>query len=133
MTLQGVVFTGNGWAKGWMEKNPLLSRVLSTDLCPGSINIYVSGRYILFDEDQYIHPNNIASVGYLWALPCLICGLDAFILRSESNGPKDPIPQPNTMLEIVSAVHLRTALRLDDGSLVLVEFDQSLAKRYPVR
>jgi CTP-dependent riboflavin kinase len=37
------------------------------------------------------------------------------------------------MLEIVSAVHLRTALRLDDGSLVLVEFDQSLAKRYPVR
>jgi hypothetical protein len=136
--LRGVVFEGQGLAKGWMEKDPLLSVTLGVKLHPGSINFFVSGDYRLFDQD--ISPNCVRNAGHLRALPCVVRRGDArrngFIVRTEFQGPRTPIaiPQPNTMLEILAESHLRTDLGLGFGETpVEIEFDPSQTKSYPVK
>jgi CTP-dependent riboflavin kinase len=149
MVLRGFVAQGNGWAREWMKDDTLLSQILGVGLHPGSMNIYVKGRHCLFDKaahpgqicsegrclfDQDIHPGHVCAAGHLWALPCRVGAprLGGFILRAEHPGPRDPIPRPHTMFEVVSRFGLRTALGLHDGDPVDLDFDPSQVKRYPV-
>lgn len=50
---------------------------------------------------------------------CEIDGIPAFILRTDRNEAGIG-KHPRSLIEIASAVHLRTALSLDDGSAVTV-------------
>jgi hypothetical protein len=136
-SLRGVVFKGQGLAKGWMEKDPLLSGILGVKLCPGSINVYVSDDHHLFPQD--ISPDCVRNAGCLRALACVVrrgdARRDGFIVRTEFQGPRTPmaIPQPNTMFEILAESHLRTALGLEsDEAPVEIDFDPSQIKCYPV-
>jgi hypothetical protein len=127
MNCRGVVGVGNGWAKGWINEDPQFWDVLDPNLYRGgTLNIYVSGSYPRFEQD--FHPGRIRAVGCLRTVPCKIDGRTAFILRIECPGPRTPIPQPNTMLEIVAG-----KLNLNTGSEVSVEFDPSQVTSYTVR
>jgi CTP-dependent riboflavin kinase len=50
-------------------------------------------------------------------------GLEAFIVNVDPDNRRDPIPQPNTMFEIVATVRLRDVLGLSDLSSVTLSFD----------
>jgi hypothetical protein len=123
---EGVVGKGNGLAKGWINEDPQLWEALDPKLClGGTLNIYVSGSYPSFEQD--FHASSLRAAGCLRTVPCKINGHAAFILRIECPGPRTPIPQPNTMLEII-------ALKLDltAGSAVCIEFDPSLVTNHAV-
>ena len=136
-SLRGAVFKGQGLAKGWMEKDPLLSGILGIKLHPGSINVYVSADHRLFDQD--ISSYAVRQSGYLRALRCVVRGVnasrDGFIVRTELNCPFNPrAARPNTMFEILAESHLRQDLGLElDESPVEIEFDSSQTKLYAVK
>src|SRR6476620_11506876 len=112
MTLQGIVGRGQGLASGWMKDDPRLwLHVFDPQLYLATLNIYVSGQYRKFEQD--FRPVQVRAVGSIRAISCSVDGRSAFILRIECPGPRTPIPQPNTMLEIVT-----TELPLSEGSEV---------------
>ena len=119
----GVVGRGQGLASGWMREDLRLWEVLDPGLHLATINIYVSGNHPGFEQD--FRPNQVRAAGQLRTIPCRVDGHRAFILRIECPGPHIPIPQPNTMLEIVT-----TKLQVCEGSEVQIDFDTSQVMAY---
>jgi hypothetical protein len=128
IVLQGFVGRGQGFASGWLGEDPLFSNLLGVQLHAGSINVFVSDtsgiHRSLFPHDQWMRADQIRVQGYLHARACTLAGYDAFILRTEHPGPAyrgpTPIPQPNTMFEIVAGSFIPA---LTFGGPVEVAFD----------
>ena len=138
IVLQGFVGRGQGFASAWLSEDPLFSTLLGVQLHAGSLNVFVSDasgvHRSLFPHDQWMRADQIRVQGYLHARACKLAGHDAFILRTEHPGRAyrgpTPIPQPNTMFEIVASVHLRDTLGLVDLARVCLRFDPDHAKDY---
>jgi hypothetical protein len=85
---------------------------------PASINVFVSARdrfdlchvrHPYFrEEDEELRQEGVRKKGYLLARPCLVNGVEAFVLRTEHPGPRfkgkkpPPIKPPHTMFEVVA-------------------------------
>jgi CTP-dependent riboflavin kinase len=110
-----------------MKADPLLSKLLGVDLCPGTINIKVNGDHFLFT--QAIRPGDVSRVGCLRTLACTVSGLNAFILCTWPEAP----PRLETVFEIVAGLNLRDAIGLSDGSPADIDFDPSQVREHHVK
>lgn len=54
---------------------------------------------------------------------CRVADADCFLVRTDKNDSGEG-DHPQTVVEVVSAVHLRTALGLQDGDEVVLELDR---------
>ena len=122
--LEGRVTTGFGVAKEHLAPvaDIIRARTGLPTLAPGTLNVRLSAPY-RFEPDAEVTQ---AEYGYerLKLKRCCVRGVPAVILRPEThesgNGHGD------AYVELLAAVHLRTALGLVDGDLVDVVVDAYL-------
>src|SRR5262249_17500321 len=127
MTLQGVLCNGRGLALDWMRTDPVLAKALGVDLYAGTLNIKVSGDHFLFE--QGIKPEDIRRTGFVQAVPCILGGIDGFIVATW----RQTLPREETVFEIVARVKIRDALGLTDQSPVDMSFDPLQVWKLPLR
>ena len=126
--LEAVVWSGRGALSVWMQEDNFLSEALGVPLVHGSLNLYAAGSHHLFGQN--VHAASCRAQGYVRACPCTVGGHDAFIVNVDPKNGRDPIPQPNTMFEIVASVRLRDALGLADLAAVTLTFNAGDVKDY---
>ena len=90
-------------------------RVVGGPLVSGSLNVDLENAWTVGGDPIRLGPPAYP-IG-MSIVPCEINGLAAFILRTDKNdsGGGD---HTTTVVEIAAAVHLRTALGLEDGDEV---------------
>lgn len=91
------------------------------DLTAGSLNIVLDQPWIMTNPALQV---NAVEVGVdLGLVPCVVSGIPCWILRTDNNNAGTG-HHDLAVLEIVSAVHLRSALALSDGDEVSVEIEE---------
>jgi CTP-dependent riboflavin kinase len=97
------------------------TRAVGVELEPGSLNVVLEGPWVMEQPDARLEADE-AGVG-ISLQRCTLNGLSCWILRTEkdNNGVGD---HALSVLEIVSPLHLRTALGLHDGDDVQVEIER---------
>jgi riboflavin kinase, archaea type len=121
--LRGRVTSGVGdLANRMLDYSDLYARKTGIRLYPGSLNIVVKEPWHVGNGSIRVEPPECPVAFSI--VPCAIGGVDAFIVRTDKNdrGEGD---HPPTVVEIVAAVRLRDALRVEDGDEVeVVVFDR---------
>lgn len=87
-------------------------------LVPGSLNVVLSDEWTLPDDVPFRLGPELVGVG-MSLVPCRLEGVEAFIARTDRNDAGAGA-HSRRMIEIVSSVHLRRALHLDDGDEVTI-------------
>jgi CTP-dependent riboflavin kinase len=87
------------------------------DLYPGSLNVVLEEAWHVGNNRIRIEPPECPVA--LSIVPCLIGGIDAFIVRTDRNdrGEGDHLP---TIIEVAAVLGLRSALGVEDGDEVEV-------------
>ncbi len=87
------------------------------DLYPGSLNVVLEEAWHVGDDPIRIEPPECLVA--LSIVPCLIGGIDAFIVRTDKNDCGDG-DHPPTIIEVAAVLRLREALDVQDGDEVEV-------------
>jgi riboflavin kinase, archaea type len=117
--LRGEVVSGLGDLSRWMELyQELYTSRVGTHLFPGSLNVSLATEWSMARVDVRLDPAEYGGIGMNIAR-CEIEGIPAFILRTDRN-EEGTGHHPRSLIEIASAVHLRMALSLVDGTAVTV-------------
>ncbi len=93
-------------------------RAVGVQLEPGSLNVLLHEPWVLREPQARLEASE-AGVGMAF-VPCRLNGERCWAIRTDKNnaGMGD---HPLTVVEVVSDVHLRTALDLQDGDEVVLE------------
>ena len=109
---------GRGDLAQWMvEHADSYERVTGVRLFPGSLNVVLDHEWTLPTQRLRIEPAQNGGRVRMNIVPCTICGIDAFILRTDENEAGSG-HHGREVLEIAAAVRLRDALHLEDGDRV---------------
>ena len=120
-TFQGRVAGGVGDLATWMIRYAAAyERAVGVALEPGSLNVVIDRPWAMQQPTVRLEAEEVG-VG-IGLVRCQVGGLSGWIVRTDKNnqGWGD---HGLDVLEIVSPVHLRTALGLVDGDDVVVEVD----------
>ena len=87
------------------------------DLVPGTLNVELQEPWRSPADALELPADPARGTVRVLVTPCRVGDLDAFVLRTEANeeGRGD---HPTTLVEVAAAVHLRSALGLEDGDEV---------------
>ena len=113
------VVSGRGDLAEWMTRYAAAyERVAGAALVPGSLNLLLDGPWVMGPPDVRLEAAE-AGVG-MGFVRCRVDEVDCLLVRTDRNdaGTGD---HPRTVVEVVSTVHLRTALGLADGDEVVLE------------
>jgi riboflavin kinase, archaea type len=113
------VTKGQGDLAHWMTLYAdAYEAVTGQRLVPGSLNVVLPYEWSLPDDPPVRLEPELVGVG-MSLVPCRLEGVEAFIARTDRNdaGTGD---HSRRVIEIVSSVHLRSELRLDDGDEVTI-------------
>jgi riboflavin kinase len=117
--LRGEVVSGLNDLSRWMVLyEELFTSRVGTALVPGSLNVSLDREWSMARVDVRLEPAEYGGVGMNIAR-CLVQDIPAFILRTDRN-EAGVGHHPRSLIEIASAVYLRTALSLVEGSAVTV-------------
>jgi CTP-dependent riboflavin kinase len=109
--LTGYVTTGQGDLAHWMTLYAdAYEAATGQRLVPGSLNVVLSYEWTLPDDVPVRLEPELVGVG-MSLVPCRFEGLEAFIARTDRNDAGTG-GHSRRVIEIVSSVHLRRALRL---------------------
>jgi CTP-dependent riboflavin kinase len=121
-TFRGRVAGGVGDLANWMIRYAAAyERAVGVALEPGSLNVAIDRPWAMQRPTVRLEADEVG-VG-LGFIRCRVGGLSGWIVRTDKNnqGRGD---HGLDVVEIVSPVHLRTALGLVDGDDVVVEVDE---------
>lgn len=124
-TLRGKVARGYGHASGTLERaRPLVSKRIGLSLlCAGTLNVRLEHDYQMQDQ-IVLAPHEVNNVDELVLQRCRIGGFRSVLVRPYREKPKPGFDSnPPSVLEIMSERHLRTALKLENDSVVEVEVE----------
>lgn len=113
------VVAGRGDLARWMTRYAdAYERIAGAALVPGSLNLVLDEPWVMGPVDVRLEAAE-AGVG-MGFVRCRVDGVDCLVVRTDRNdaGTGD---HPRTVVEVVSTVHLRTALGLADGDEVVLE------------
>jgi CTP-dependent riboflavin kinase len=121
--LAGIVVDGVGLATPNLDrvKELIEARTGFAHLESGTLNLRLREDYIV-EPEQLITPEEYGGEA-LKLKRCLIGGRKALIVRPEKHETVLGYGHGKAYLEIMSAVHLRTALKLSNGDVVEVQID----------
>jgi riboflavin kinase, archaea type len=122
LTLLGRVSAGIGDLSRWMTLYAdAYERVTGSVLVPGSLNLVLDRPWVMTDAKIRL---SAAEVGVeIGLLPCVVEGIACWVFRTDRNNTGRGDHDLN-VLEVVSSVHLRTVLGLQDGDEVMVQIAQ---------
>jgi riboflavin kinase, archaea type len=116
--LRGRVTSGVGdLARRMVDYGDLYRAKTGVDLYPGSLNVVLENPWHVGSNAARIEPPECPVA--LSVVPCLIEGIDAFIVRTDKNDRGEGDHSPN-VIEVASSVRLRDALGVEDGDEVEV-------------
>jgi CTP-dependent riboflavin kinase len=96
-------------------------RVTGCALVAGSLNVHIDQPWVMAGATLRLDRSEVGvDVGLV---PCRLQGVACWLLRTDKNNSGEG-DHGLDVLELISAVHLRTALGLDDGDEVVVDIDQ---------
>jgi CTP-dependent riboflavin kinase len=119
----GTVVKGVGIATANLNRviDLIQARMEFASLEPGTLNLRLREDYIV-EPRQLITAEEYGGEA-LKLKRCLICGRKAIIVRPEKHETVPGYGHGKAYLEIMSAVHLRSGLKLKDGQEIEVEVD----------
>ena len=123
--LVGVVTDGYGHASHTLERaRPRIAELMGVKaLHPGTLNVTLSHPYQM-DNTIQLHPSEVNDVDLLVLQRCKIGGYRCALVRPYLNQPHVGWDSnPPTVLELMSEVCLRDALKLATGDAVTVEVE----------
>jgi hypothetical protein len=105
--LSGLAVSGRGIAAGMIDVNKeAIGRILGSEPYPGTMNVVVNAPFILR------HAQTMDAKGKMFGVRGIIDGTPCVVYRFHG--------APLHVVEIISSVHLRTALGLKDGQTVRI-------------
>lgn len=114
----GQIISGRGITTSRIRKNGReLKNGLGVDLHEGSLNVILSHPLRLVDE----HAIQFDNFGLLW--PALLGGISVWVYRWQQ--------APLHIVELLSTIHLRSALNLRDGDKIRLEIRRMDIDRVP--
>ncbi len=116
--MRGRVTSGRGDLAQWMDRyGDAYERIAGAALVPGSLNLLLDEPWVMDSPDVRLEAGEVGvGMGFV---RCRVNEADCLIVRTDKNnsGTGD---HPRTVVEVVSTVHLRTALGLADGDEVVL-------------
>jgi CTP-dependent riboflavin kinase len=111
--MRGRVTSGRGDLAQWMDRySHAYERALGAPLEPGSLNVVLAEPWVMHEPQARLEASEVGvGVGFV---PCRLNGEPAWVVRTDRNNAGTG-HHPLTVVEVVSAAHLRTALGLQDG------------------
>jgi riboflavin kinase, archaea type len=119
LELRGHVTSGIGGLSGWMTRYAgAYTAAVGVELVPGSLNVVLDAPWVMDQPDIRLEAEQIGVGAGLIA--AAINDVGCWVMRTDKNnrGEGDHALE---VIEVVAAVHLRSALHLGDGDPVVVE------------
>jgi CTP-dependent riboflavin kinase len=114
--MRGRVATGRGDLAQWMRRYAeAYEQAVGARLEPGSLNVVLEEPWVMHQPTTRLEASQVG-VG-VGLVPCSLNHQPCWVLRTDRNnaGTGD---HPLTVVEVVSTLHLRSALGLQDGDEV---------------
>jgi len=98
------------------------ARMGITGLVPGTLNTQITEDYVVL-ADASISPQEYGFPETVKLQRAIISGLKAIIMRPDAHETRPNYGHGKNHIELMSALHLRTALNLKDGDEIAVEVE----------
>ena len=117
--MRGRVASGQGDLAQWMRRySDAYEQAVGTPLEPGSLNVVLDEPWVMQQPQARLEAPEVG-VG-VGLVPCLLNDQPCWVVRTDRNNAGTG-HHPLTLMEVVSTVHLRSALGLHDGDEVRLE------------
>ena len=122
--LTGKLISGIGDFSFWIDKlQDYYFEKTGMKLYPGTLNVQLEKPYSLPKRVIRLEKEEYGGTVSVNMVPCRICGIKAFILRTDKN-EAGLGRYPKTIIEVASDIKLRDKYNLKDGDLVEVEVEE---------
>lgn len=118
--MKGHVSTGLGDLAQWMLRySSAYQRAVGVRLEPGSLNVVLDEPWVMDEPETRLEASEVG-VG-IGVVSCRLNGVPCWVVRTDKNNSGHGDHDLN-VVEPVASTHLRTALGLEDGDEVDLEF-----------
>lgn len=119
--MRGRVASGQGDLAQWMRRySSAYEQAVGARLEPGSLNVVLDEPWVMQLPEARLEPTEVGVGVGVGLVSCRLNDQPCWIVRTDRNNAGNG-HHPQTVVEVVSTVHLRSALGLHDGDEVFLQ------------